>query len=122
MEVAHAQVTRDLARRDGYFSNAVPFRVLLLYDGTMGLSPKALALALGAFWGAGIAFMAMIAMVFDYGTVLVELLGTVYKGLSPSVPGMIAGFLWGFVDGAVGGYVLALLYNYFLAKEQHIRR
>ncbi len=83
----------------------------------MSLNPKAFALACGILWGGGIALLALLSMVVDYGTAMVDLTATVYWGLGPSVPGMIAGFAWGFVDGWVGGWLLATLYNHFLQKR-----
>jgi hypothetical protein len=88
----------------------------------MQLRPKALALTCGVLWGGCLAFLAFIAMSFDYGTPLLDLLSTVYRGTSPTVPGMVAGFLWGFVDGVICGFLFAKLYNYFLTKGQNIRR
>ena len=80
------------------------------------LNPKAFALACGATWALGLIFLALIGRFTQggYGDTVISLLSTVYKGYRPTIPGALMGGIWGFIDGAIGGYVLASLYNYFL--------
>jgi hypothetical protein len=74
------------------------------------LSVKALTLALGATWSF---FMLCIGWTstFGWGTRVVEVMSSVYIGYAPSFVGGILGALWGFLDGAVGGLIVALVYN-----------
>ncbi|MFQ5896872.1 MAG: bacteriophage holin [Candidatus Methylomirabilia bacterium] len=76
----------------------------------MRLSVKGLALALGVSWGAGI-FLLGLAGSVGWGRPLVEVLGSVYLGFTASLAGSLVGGLWGFADGALGGIVIAWLYN-----------
>jgi hypothetical protein len=39
------------------------------------------------------------------------IIGLVYRGYSISPLGSIAGLIWGFVDGLIGGAIFAWLYN-----------
>jgi hypothetical protein len=76
------------------------------------LSIKGLGLALGVMWGAGV-FLLGVMGTFGWGTPIVELLGSGYIGYGPSLGGSVIGGIWAFVDGAIGGIVLAWLYNRF---------
>lgn len=78
------------------------------------LSPKAMTLAMGIATGSLFALFALFSMVFDVGTDMIYLIASIYRGFGPSVPGMIAGFFWGFIEGGVWGWLLAVLYNHFL--------
>jgi hypothetical protein len=76
----------------------------------MDLSIKGLALAFGVTWGGGMLLLGLVAAL-GWGRPAVELIGSVYLGFTPTVPGSVIGGVWGFVDGAVGGLVIAWLYN-----------
>lgn len=83
-------------------------------DDMHSLNPKAFALACGATWALGLILLALIALFTgSYGDSVISLLSTVYKGYRPTIPGALIGGVWGFIDGAIGGYVLAWFYNYF---------
>lgn len=83
----------------------------------MSLHPKALALAMGILYGGCLAAFAVLSMLFDIGTPMIDLMATFYRGFSPSVPGMIVGFLWGAVEGWIFGWLLASLYNHFVTRR-----
>lgn len=86
--------------------------VTRMEDMMQRLSIKGLGLALGVMWGAGVFFLGLMGT-FGWGTPIVELLGSGYIGYGPSLGGSVIGGIWAFVDGAVGGIVLAWLYNRF---------
>lgn len=69
-----------------------------------------LAVALGAVWALGILFVAW-AAAFGWGTALVELMASLYIGYGPGFLGGIVGALWAFVDGAIAGALIAVIYN-----------
>jgi hypothetical protein len=74
------------------------------------LNVKALAIALGVAW----AFMMLSvgwASIFGWGAKFVEMMASVYIGFSPTFWGGLIGAVWGFVDGAIGGVIIALIYN-----------
>jgi hypothetical protein len=45
-----------------------------------------------------------------------SLLQTAYIGYTLSPVGSMVGLAWGFIDGAIGGAVLAWLYNLFVKR------
>ena len=76
------------------------------------LDAKAFGLTLGILWAVGVFFMSLIAMISTgYLHNIVDFFTTVYLGYDLSFLGVIAGVLWGFFDGAIGGFVIAWLYN-----------
>ncbi len=77
----------------------------------MKLSVKGLALSLGILEGLGILILALVAQYSGYGSGLVNAVGTVYIGLDASLGGAVIGAIWGFVDGLIGGALVAWLYN-----------
>jgi len=81
------------------------------------LNVKALAIALGVSWGLGMLFVGWASM-FGWGTKLVEIMSSVYIGFAPSFIGAVIGAIWGFFDGAIGGAVIALVYNAVIEKKK----
>ncbi|QRN03195.1 hypothetical protein GH742_04555 [Legionella sp. MW5194] len=77
------------------------------------LSPVALGLALGIFWGISILIMGLIATYYAYGKPFVASMGLLYPGFEPTVLGSLIGAVIGFVDLFIGGVIIALLYNAF---------
>ncbi len=73
---------------------------------------KAISLSAGIVWGLGLLLCGWVASTgwCDY---FVEVMSSVYIGYAPTFGGGIIGGIWGFVDGAVGGFIFAHLYNYF---------
>jgi len=74
---------------------------------------KALALAFGATWGGGVFLLGLMAALLDWGTPMVKVIGSVYLGYGPTPVGSLIGLVWAVIDGAVGGFVLAWVYNHF---------
>ncbi len=72
-----------------------------------------LGLALGVALGGGMFLLGLAAMLFDWGTPLVEIMSSAYIGYGPGFVGSVAGAAWGFVDGFIGGALIAWLYNRF---------
>ncbi len=82
----------------------------------MKLNVSAFAIAVGVWWGAGLFLLAWWVMW------LVEPLGSptfierVYIGYEFTPVGSVIGLLWGFVDGLIGGAIVAWLYNLVAAR------
>ena len=82
----------------------------------MKLQSKALALAAGILWGASVFLMTLLIWAQGGGEHL-RLLGKFYFGYTVSPGGAFLGLVYGFVDGAITGWLLAILYNAFVKGE-----
>ncbi len=80
------------------------------------LSVKGLAIGLGAAWALCVLFIGWVA-IFGWATNMVDVMSSVYIGFKPTFLGGIIGAAWGFVDGAIGGLVIALIYNAVAKKK-----
>lgn len=84
----------------------------------MRLSVKGLALALGILWG-GCIFLVGIGNLLwpDYGGALLDLARSIYPGYGSTTGfwSVIVGTIYALLDGAVGGAIIAWLYNRFTA-------
>lgn len=79
----------------------------------MRIDVKAFGLACGIVWGSGLFLIPMWLMLFGAEGLPIQVLGEVYIGYSFSIAGAFIGAIWGFVDGFIGGAILAWLYNTF---------
>ena len=77
----------------------------------MKINTKAFAVASGLWWGTGLFALTWWMMIFQGPTGDPTLIGRVYRGYTVSPQGSLVGLAWGFVDGLVGGAILAWLYN-----------
>lgn len=75
------------------------------------LSAKRLGLAGGILWGVAMFLMTLANIFFGYGGLWLGLMANVYPGYDVSYFGSLVGLVYGFVDGFVGLYLLAWLYN-----------
>lgn len=86
----------------------------------MKLSPKALALTFGVLWGASMLLVGLASLAFEgYGKDFLEVMAAIYpgyKGDVNTIGNVLIGSGYGLVDGFIGGWVLAFVYNFF-AKE-----
>ncbi|UCD57777.1 MAG: bacteriophage holin [Candidatus Hydrogenedentota bacterium] len=78
----------------------------------MKLNVKAFALTCGLVWGVGLFLLTWWIIAFDGATGEVPFLGRIYRGYNISPLGSIAGWVWGLIDGAIGGAIFAWLYNF----------
>jgi len=82
----------------------------------MKLSQKGLAWALGLGWGGAMLVVGVGNLIFPpYGQPFLQAVASVYPGYHavPSFLDVVVGTLYGAADGAIGGCVLAWLYNRF---------
>jgi hypothetical protein len=85
--------------------------MMLEEENAMKLDVKALALSCGLIWGLGLFLVTWWVILLDGASGNPTWLGHVYRGYSISAVGSVVGLAWGFVDGAIGGAILALVYN-----------
>jgi hypothetical protein len=80
----------------------------------MRVSVSALALTLGVFWGAAMLIVALANLIWPgYGRAFLDLAASIYPGYRPGsgLGSVVVGTLYALVDGAVGGAVVAWIYN-----------
>jgi TRAP-type mannitol/chloroaromatic compound transport system permease large subunit len=60
-----------------------------------------------------------------YGAEILMVLGSVYPGIASATEagkiypsGVLLGGVYGLVDGAIGGFLVAWVYNFFLGRPQ----
>ena len=82
----------------------------------MKLNVKALALSGAILWGAVILLITWWILLWDGSSTGPTFLAKVYRGYSITFLGGLIGMLWGIMDGAIGGALLAWLYNRLSAK------
>ncbi len=74
------------------------------------LNILSLGLAVGSAWAFLVLTIGMTS-IFGWGTVIVEVLSSLYIGYTPSLLGAVIGAVWAFTDGFVGGVIIAWVYN-----------
>ena len=79
----------------------------------MKLSIKALGLACGILWGLAIFLLTYWFLLRGFEGETLARLRNVYLGYSVTWYGGFIGLVWGFIDGFIGGALLAWLYNRF---------
>lgn len=72
-----------------------------------------LGMAIGVLWGASVILMAVLTMFTEYGGSFVATIGQYYLGYEATWLGAVIGGIWALVDGFVGGFLIAWLYNKF---------
>lgn len=82
----------------------------------MKLNVRALGLAGGIVWGLVIFLLTYWFLIFGYEGENLARLSNVYLGYSVTWYGAFVGLIWGFVDGFIGGALLAWLYNKFAGQ------
>lgn len=80
------------------------------------LNVKGLAIAFGVTWAVFVLFIGW-AAIFGWGTEMVEVISSVYIGFRPTLLGGIIGAVWAFIDGAIWGLLIAVIYNKVAQKK-----
>ena len=87
----------------------------LIEQTVLRMSSRATGLGLGVLFGVAL-FLATLVLALRGGPWTGEhlgLIGQFFPGYTVSVGGAFLGLLYGFVTGAIGGYLLATVYNRF---------
>ena len=86
----------------------------------MKLDVRAFALACGLIWGVGLFLITWWIIAFE-GQAAPDarppFVGLVYRGYAFTAVGSLVGLVWAFVDGVIGGAILAWLYNRLSAPK-----
>lgn len=81
----------------------------------MKLSVKGLALSCGLLWGLVMLLSGVCNLLWGYGEAFLRIVDSIYPGYQygTGFGSVVVGTLYGLVDGAIAGAVLAWLYNRF---------
>ena len=79
----------------------------------MKLNIKATALAFGLCWGGFLLIITWWIIFLEGSSSTATFIGKFYLGYSLTPFGSIIGFMWGLIDGAIGGAIFAWIYNKF---------
>ena len=83
----------------------------------MKLNVKAFSLTCAILWGLSVLLLTWWLLLYGSpGKIIIKLSG-IYFGYTYSWFGGIIGFLWGFLDGLIGGAIFAWLYNKLLGSK-----
>lgn len=80
------------------------------------LSVQGMAFGIGLLWGGAILFVGLFNLGYpSYGVSFLQMAGSIYPGFraTGTFVDVLVGTGYGLVDGAVGGVLLAWLYNSF---------
>ena len=84
----------------------------------MKVDVKAFSIAVALVWGIGIFIMTWWIIVFDGSTTETTFIGQLYRGYTITPVGSFIGLAWAVVDGAIGGAIFALIYNFFVSRKE----
>ena len=79
----------------------------------MKLNARALAMSLGIIWGVALLVITIISLYSGYAAEFLSLVASFYPGYEVSIPGAVIGLIYAFIDGFIGGYLMAIIYNKF---------
>jgi hypothetical protein len=83
-------------------------------QGKQKLAVMPLGLAIGLLWGLSVLVTGLITTLHGgWGVDFVTAMGSMYIGYDNTIAGSVIGGIWGFVDGFIGGALIALFYNWF---------
>ena len=86
----------------------------------MKLDLKALGITVGVMWAGAVLIVGLANLIWpSYGTSFLQVIASIYPGYHAggSLGNVVAGTLYALVDGAVGGLILAWLYNCLVGKK-----
>lgn len=89
----------------------------------MSLNIKALAMTGGVVWGGAFLFLGLAnLMVPSYGALALDLGASIYPGYQEpgGLGSVIVVTLYALIDGAVGGAIIAWLYNAFVGQPKAV--
>ncbi len=75
------------------------------------IHPKKLGVALGLTAAIYIFLLGSMAALFDWGSLIVRMISTVYIGYGTTLGGILLGMIWAFIDCFIAGFIFALIYN-----------
>ncbi len=84
----------------------------------MKLDALKFGIACGIVWAGAVLCLGIMSEVLNWGTPLVKGLGGLYLGYKASPGGIVIGTVWALFDGAIGGFILAVIYNKLVSLKK----
>jgi len=75
------------------------------------LNRNSFAMALGLTCAIAMLLVGMLGITGAVGEEGISVIGAFYRGFGLNASGVFIGMLWGFIDGLVGGWIFASIYN-----------
>jgi len=75
------------------------------------LDAKRFGLAAGILWALYMCAYTILSIYTGQGTVLLSIMENIYPGYTISWAGILPGMFFGFIDGFIGLFLFALIYN-----------
>jgi hypothetical protein len=75
------------------------------------IDPARFGIAFGSVYAVIFFLYGLLAALFGWGATLAEIIGSFYFGFGPTLPGALAGAVWGFMIGFAFFALGAWLYN-----------
>jgi hypothetical protein len=83
----------------------------------MKLKPLYLGISIGIIWGGSLFLTTWLSYFTGYGELFLKTMAdSIYPGYSISPLGSLLGLIYGFIDGLVSGYLVALVYNKLIER------
>lgn len=80
----------------------------------MKLDALRFGIACGLVWAGAVLSLGIMSEALNWGTPLVRGLGGLYLGYKATPGGIAIGTVWAVLDGGIGGFILAAVYNFVL--------
>jgi hypothetical protein len=87
----------------------------------MRVSLKAITLSSAILWGLAMLLVGLIHLAtHTYGGEFLRIMSSVYPGAdtAPTIARVLLGTVYGFVDGAIAGFLFGLLYDSFIGGNR----
>ncbi len=76
------------------------------------IHPVHFGIAVGIITGTYFLFLGILSLTVGIGQSIVSSFSSLYIGYDSTLIGSFAGGLWGLIDGFIGGFIIAHLYNF----------
>jgi hypothetical protein len=87
------------------------------------LDPMRLGWAYAIIFSAVLLWLGVLSTTTKYAAAFVIIVSPLFPGYANTLPGSLAGFLWGLVDGFLFGWIQARIYNVHAHQEmQHLAK
>lgn len=87
----------------------------------MGISVRGVTVTSALIWGGCMLFVGLLNLAYPaYGSEFLRMMSSIYPGADTSrtIGRVLLGAMYGFIDGAIAGYLIAILYRFFAREHR----